>query len=857
MSKNYEYKRNEEVLVIYDKFDLDFEEPIGLLKDVQSVSIKEVLNGDYTLDFTAPYERYSDKLKPENFVKVNEDYFKITKTTRNRTGDGVSVSVSCEHVYFELLDDYIPRAFKKTMSPEELAYIINTYTSNIKLEVDDYIVNNREEFPEKRLFIQRGSPILAINVLLEAWDLFMIRQGRKVKIYKKVKDSAIQLFKHQKNLASFSREKNSRSITTRIYPLGNDDLTIQGLAISDIPYRSETKDGKTTFFSKNNVVLGRVGSENGKITTAYIDSKYINSFPTIKNAEFSDSADKQKDLFINAIRQLNTIESELMTFSLDVEELKYIHGEVERFGLGFVALIQDEVLLKDEEFDLVESLVVEYEYYPFDRTQNSKVTIGQIPHDAIDAISEIKEIKDKVSNIKDSYDDEDGEEEEEEEEGCCDRVKLIEETLDLAKCKLIGPDHKDIDKSTKTYSHDNENGTCDCFVLSKNIDNVNIELTNQPFIVRAKGGFGITNHSLYKLGKLFFSKINDNRIDDNGIDISGLEFKNSESVATLFMDKKMNLFKGYDSDFDFSNVKSMGSMFWGAEFYEDFVVRYKNLKKVEDTSLMFKDTVGVKKIEFLNSEFKNLHDSERMFESSDVKEVKFTNVSEIKTMNNATGMFYNCKDLRYVGGEKVRFIFNTIGNETGDQDDIIIPSIRRMFYNCENLEQLDLELISEVELGDMSIIGAFYNCKKLKTIRLGKLQVNVTKDYYLGDAIMALDDTFNGCLELEELTLPTVRNDSYSESTGEYTIKNYMSIKRAFKNTPKLKGIIDLTHGFFIKDDASYVEEFAVNCGAEKILINKQTAYKSNGEYSDIWYAMNNEINNPNQIKIEITEKFT
>lgn len=430
-----------------------------------------------------------------------------------------------------------------------------------------------------------------------------------------------------------------------------------------------------------------------------------------------------------------------------------------------------------------------------------------------------------------------------------DKIEKTEEILDLKKCKLIKPGHKDINESMKTYRHDDENRTCDCFILSKDISDVIIsnDGTYPPLPIRAKGGLGYTNHSSEYLGGAFLNTL-------GLLDISGLEFKNSESVNELLKGRDLMCYKGYDSEFDFSSMKDMSNMFEEAKFDKTtFNVNYKNTGNVENASSCFKSVKNLKKINFRNSDFYKLNNTNRMFAGSLLEEVNFAPDSKFLSMNDAGRMFYNCKNLTYVGGTNVKFIFNTIEYNPG----VSYARLDYAFDGCENLEKLDIELSTGSPVISFSITSAFRNCKKLKSIKLDKLESIIPAEGIWGTDALRLSNAFNGCLELEELTLPTIINMSEETSLGgiiNFSRNASININRAFKDTPKLKGIIDLSQG--IIDSTNSVTEFAVNCGAEGFIINKSTAYgDTNGttnEYTNVYKAMINPENNPNHIPIII-----
>lgn len=74
---------------------------IKLVEVVNEPSIKEEINGEYSLNFEAHYESKSD-LNANVLVKVNEQLYQIKKLTKNRS-NSITLSVQCEHISYELI----------------------------------------------------------------------------------------------------------------------------------------------------------------------------------------------------------------------------------------------------------------------------------------------------------------------------------------------------------------------------------------------------------------------------------------------------------------------------------------------------------------------------------------------------------------------------------------------------------------------------------------------------------------------------------------------------------------------------------------------------------------------------------
>lgn len=381
-------------IIIYDKDDIHFQSPLVILDSVNEVSIKETLNAEFELNLNVAYNDKSRHVKVDNYVQIMGDIFKIKTTNRDRSQTDIKLSVECEHVYFELLDDYIEEADRRTFFPHELAAHINKFTS-FDIKVEDYIVENPLLFPKKRVTITRGSPIKTILMMLKSWNLDLDRFRRGVTIRSSMNKEKLQLFKHQKNLPSFTRSDSTMKLTTRLYLIGLEGLSMVGLDLNDIPYEKMfVEDNSVLILSEDGVVMGEVLVRDNKVASKYINSKYIDNYPTIRKGEKLNSDIESKlELFMYGLEEINRLDFINESFSLNVSELKGVYGEVERFGLGYTALIQDEDLLDDYESGLIETRISEYTYYPFDSSKNSIVEAGIKQEGALEFFKTVEELK--------------------------------------------------------------------------------------------------------------------------------------------------------------------------------------------------------------------------------------------------------------------------------------------------------------------------------------------------------------------------------------------------------------------------------------------------------------------------------
>ena len=389
-------------VIIFDKFDVNFERPLSITNRINSLKIKEELNGAFEMSMNASHEESSRHIEVGNYVQVLGDIFKIKSVTRSRSKGEISVDVECEHVYFELLDDYIEKADVRTVNPVGFAKYINQFTS-FNLKVDEDILANLKNYPTKRITISRGTPIKSINRMVEQWGLDIKRFRRDIIITDGLNKDKLQLFKHQKNITSLKREDEGGQLTTRLHLIGLEGLTIDGLDIKEIPYQTKTNKGTTTIINDEGIVLCTVQTVDGFIVDKFIDSKFINLYPIPKNGEIVDGAETKLDLILKGIEELNAIDSTTTSYSIDAMEFGKYAGEIEKFGLGYTAIIQDEELMRDHEYNLVQSRIVEYEYSPFEPASNSSIKLGYNDKGALSFFNKIEEVSNIVTENSDSW----------------------------------------------------------------------------------------------------------------------------------------------------------------------------------------------------------------------------------------------------------------------------------------------------------------------------------------------------------------------------------------------------------------------------------------------------------------------
>lgn len=89
-----------DAIYILNPFTLERMRPI---KNVINPLISEQINAHYTFSFDAVFDDETKYIGVTDIIEVDNDYFQIAKIVKQR-GTSVSMSVSCEHVSYKLLD---------------------------------------------------------------------------------------------------------------------------------------------------------------------------------------------------------------------------------------------------------------------------------------------------------------------------------------------------------------------------------------------------------------------------------------------------------------------------------------------------------------------------------------------------------------------------------------------------------------------------------------------------------------------------------------------------------------------------------------------------------------------------------
>lgn len=345
---------------------------VCILENAYNVKINRKLNGDCTLEFDLPLNdpKAADVIT-ENQVKVDNTVFIVKQVVQQRDEDGRKVThVNCDHVMQELMDKYIGYY-------EELGTTA-TAALTVALAGTRFKPNTSLITGTRDVTVDDANPLKVINEIIAQWsdsvsaNIEILCSGLPdpvdgkftVGLYTRIgTDNGVQ-FRYRKNIKSIKKTTDSRDVITRLYVYGKDALDI-------------------TAATQNPAHL------------AYIDSAYIGNYRAIKEGSktFNDEGEPDS-LYDVGAKYLSSVELPKVTYEVNVIELKFISGyTAETFDLG------DTITVVDEELGAnVAARIVEYEYYPYEKTR-SKIVLANFKDVMLDYFRKLEEARQTVDDI--------------------------------------------------------------------------------------------------------------------------------------------------------------------------------------------------------------------------------------------------------------------------------------------------------------------------------------------------------------------------------------------------------------------------------------------------------------------------
>lgn len=348
--------------IIYDKLTVNPDGFLGyglaIVENAKDICIHEVLNGEYTLSFALPINDPKwQYIVEENFVKMEGQIF-VIRNISDVHGTDFVCTVTCEHIFFLLLDEYI-----EYLEIEDGTSAVNALTS--VLDGTEFTVGTVDvsKTNDDITIIENQNPIAAINNVINIWGGEIKVDNWSVGLLTHRGSTAPNIqFRYRKNMKSIKRTVDSSSLVTRLYVYGNDGLTIEDAV--------ENTSG-----------------------LKYIDSQYINSYRRPKKGTVNFDIDDPDELYTKALEYLTKAEIPAVSYEVDVIELKKLaeYGELEEFTLGDEAMVVDEVLGIN-----VQARILDYTYYPKE-DDKSKVVLANFRPGIENTLSELRSLKNQIT----------------------------------------------------------------------------------------------------------------------------------------------------------------------------------------------------------------------------------------------------------------------------------------------------------------------------------------------------------------------------------------------------------------------------------------------------------------------------
>lgn len=349
--------------IVFSRFETNFSGyGLAVLEKAYNIRIKHVINGEYTLSFILP--RTDPKwayVQEENFVMVEGQLFRIRTFNEIRDSNGRLLSnIQCEHVWYDANDcKFIPNFEMIGETPEVILTAAFAGTRFVVGTVDP-------DLPKTDIFLSKTNPAAIVNQLVENVGGELVRNNYTVGLRKRIGNNNGVEFRTGKNNVEIRKSTDSRSLCTRLYPYGQDDLDIT---------------------SVNNGV-------------AYLDSQYINNYDYIheRHIDYRDIADpeelKNKALAEFSTQDRDGIDKPKVTYEISIVELKKLSGyQFEAFNLGDTVRVIDEDLNID-----VNARIMEYEYYPYE-PQRSRVVLANFKDNVGKLLADLADTRNRLDSI--------------------------------------------------------------------------------------------------------------------------------------------------------------------------------------------------------------------------------------------------------------------------------------------------------------------------------------------------------------------------------------------------------------------------------------------------------------------------
>ncbi|HBH3650240.1 TPA: phage tail protein [Clostridioides difficile] len=348
---------------------------LGILKDAVEAKVTEELNGLFELEFTYYVGSFLfDEIDYNKIVmadaspRLKNQLFRIYYISKELDG---KILVKAEHISYDLLNNFIENLELKNITCKEaLNQIFRACTEENRFVGYSDITGNKD------FSISCVSPHNAISDIQELFNnkSKLKRDNFNISLLNHIGESNNVLLAYRKNITGLTATYDTQEVITKIYPY----------AIK--------KSGK-----------------NKKITLPekYIESKYINNYPTqrIVAVDFSDDDVKNEESLRNKCKDYfieNNVDLPKVTYKVEFIDLSTTE-DYKSYKMLETVNMDDEIIVRDYNLGInATARVVKTEYNPVLKKYNS-VEIGDlVNHFKDERIDDLEEKIDKVQNNVDN-----------------------------------------------------------------------------------------------------------------------------------------------------------------------------------------------------------------------------------------------------------------------------------------------------------------------------------------------------------------------------------------------------------------------------------------------------------------------
>ena len=338
-------------------------------------------NGSFYLDLETDLSYVEDFVEGKIIVAPTpqgEQPFRINNLVKTKT----KITAKCLHVFYDTQNYLIADSYVVDKNCNDALDHLNNATSDLSPFTTLSDVQSINTYR-----CVRTSLYEAINVVLERWGGHLVRDGFNIQIRSEIGQDNGVVVRYAKNLKDITCEENWDNVVTKLLPVGQDGLLIDGLYMTsaiqyDVPYT------KTVSFSQDNIVQENYTDEDGN----FDETSY-------NQALMQDLLTKAYNyLQINSVPQVN------YTLKANLEKISDIGDTIEvfdeRLGISLttnlIAYDYDCILEKYTELefgnfkqklsDLMETITNNTQQIVNQNTNTLQVTLGQELQDATNQI---------------------------------------------------------------------------------------------------------------------------------------------------------------------------------------------------------------------------------------------------------------------------------------------------------------------------------------------------------------------------------------------------------------------------------------------------------------------------------------